>query len=99
MGSTPTTHDPNAPRHHDCIGNPGYPVREIMMRREGGELIVEYYRDDVAIGDLMTVGLNVTTARTYVIRGIRPSPYREGALCLALESTPMPVTVAGKTYS
>lgn len=80
-----------------CLGN-GYPALEIGWIDEGAKLIVEYYRGDVAVGDVMTYGVNRTEARTYAVRSIRPSPERDGAVWLGLESIPIPVTVGGKTY-
>ena len=82
----------------------GYPVMIIAMNDDWRELLVHHWNKDVKVGDLMIVGEDAITARTYLVVKNEPNPdkanphRRSDGWWAALVQATMPVTVGGKTY-
>jgi hypothetical protein len=82
----------------------GYPVQMIAMNDDWRELLVHHWKAEVQVGDLMIVGENALTSRTYLVARNEPNPNksnphgRSDGWWAALVIATMPVTVGGQTY-
>jgi len=90
---------------HDCTGIPGYPVAMVAMNDEYRELLVHHWRKDVCVGDLMIVGRNILTRRTYRVTRNERNPdihnlhrLSDGWMAVLRLMPPGPVTIGGRTY-
>ena len=85
-------------------GNMGYPVMMIAMNNDWRELLVHHWKADVQVGDLMIVGENAISARTYLIVRNEPNPdtrnphRRSDGWWAGLVLATVRVTVGGTTY-
>ncbi len=90
---------------HDCTGSPGYPVSMVAMNGEYDEILVQHWKRTLAVGDLVLVGSNALTRRTYRVTRNEPNPDRynlhrrgDGWMAVLVSAAPGRVTVAGVDY-
>lgn len=85
-------------------GTNGYPVQVVAMNDDWKELLVHHWRSDIKVGDLVVVGENEITSRTYLVVRNETNPdktnphRRSDGWWAGLVIATTPVTVGGKTY-
>jgi hypothetical protein len=85
-------------------GTNGYPVQVVAMNDDWKELLVHHWRSDVKVGDLMIVGEDAMSSRTYLVVRNEPNPdkanlhRRSDGWWAGLVIVTTPVTVGGQTY-